>query len=72
MTIMRAVQPRAGDILDVVSESPCTAIKVVERYGKLRSLKFIFENGAVLYAPLPDLAGQRSIDLSISAGPMTA
>jgi hypothetical protein len=69
---LRTIQPRAGEILDVVSESPCVEIKVVERDGVLRSLKFIFENGAVLYAPLPSLHQQRMIDLAVSAGAMTA
>lgn len=71
---MRPIQPQSGDILEVVSESPCTNMKVVRRDGTSWALKFLYSNGAVLYVPLPQNGGPdedvRNIDITL--GPATS
>jgi len=67
---MKAVQPRAGEILEVVSESPCVDMKVVTREGENWAMKFTYANGAILYVPLPArLREQHDFDVSATAGP---
>jgi hypothetical protein len=67
---MKAVQPRAGEILEVVSESPCVEMKAVTREGENWAMKFTYANGALLYVPLPARLRQQSdFDVSATAGP---
>lgn len=69
-TRMKAVQPRAGEILEVVSESSCVDMKVVTHEGEYQAMKFTYANGAMLYVPLPaKLREQSEFDVSATAGP---
>lgn len=65
----RAVQPYDGEILEVVSESPCTSVTGVVRRGRVPEMKFTFANHAVLYVPLPRAMGP---DPDVTLGPMTS
>jgi hypothetical protein len=67
---LKVVQPTAGDVFQVVSESPCTEMKVVRRGNSFWAMKFVYANGAVLYVPMPDdRTAQAEQDLEISLGP---
>lgn len=71
--MLKLVQPREGDILEVSNEFPCMDMKVVSRGGAFWALKFTYANGAVLYVPLPaDRIDQPDQQLDISLGPLTA
>ena len=57
--------------MEVVSESPCTNMKVVMRKGTAWALKFFYDNGAILYVPLSVAVGREGeFDVSATVGPM--
>ena len=60
---MRVVQPKDGEILDVIGE--VVTVKEVNRDGGVEAYKFTFRNGAVMFVPVPS-----KLDMGMTTGSM--